>query len=208
MQINEASDAHTTTSNRFVTKRDNRKCKYCGSVLDNAGRHTDEWVRTWAHNGDQHRSRMYRVWGSMRERCNNPQQCRYSSYGGRGIKVCNEWDDFANFREWALSAGYAPGLQVDRIDNDKGYNADNCRMATHSQQQQNRRLPSRYKTGKRYARRFLSEDDMYAIRESTLSDSTLGEIYDIHSSHARNIKLRNACRDLPERVPVEREYAN
>ncbi len=204
MCTNAASEAQIITSSPsscFVFKQAERLiCKYCGSILDKNFKHTEEWIRSWRDSGVQHRSRMYRVWGSMRERCNNPKQCRYSSYGGRGIKVCDEWKDFAKFREWALSAGYAPGLQVDRKDNDKGYNPENCRIATRHEQQQNRRLPSRHKTGKRYARRFFTEDDVYAIRESKLNYSALGRIYDIHSTHARNIKLRRAWRDLPERA--------
>ncbi len=204
MQINGALKAHTITSSPspcFVFKRGERRiCKYCGSVLDSESKHTDTWVRTWRSNSVQHRSRMYRVWGSMRERCNNPKQCRYSSYGGRGIKVCDEWNDFAKFREWALSAGYAPGLQVDRKDNDQGYNSENCRIATRHEQQQNRRLPSRHKTGKRYARRFLTEEDIYKIRESELSYSQIARIYDIDGTHARNIKLRKSWQDLPERA--------
>jgi len=206
MQINEASEAQITTSSPslcFVFKQGERLiCKYCGAILDKNSKHTDEWIRSWRSNSVQHRSRLYRVWGSMRERCNNPKQCRYSSYGGRGIKVCDEWKDFAKFREWALSAGYLPGLQVDRKDNDKGYNSENCRIATRHEQQQNRRLPSRHKTGKRYARRFITEEDVYAIRESKLSYSALGRIYDIDSTHARNIRLRRSWKELPERALV------
>jgi len=175
-------------------------CKYCGSVLDSEGKHTDEWIRSWNGNSVRHRARIYRVWTAMRERCNNPKQIRYDSYGGRGLTVCPEWDDFAVFRQWMLEQGYRPGLQLDRVDNDDGYYPANCRLSTHTQQMQNRRLPSRHKTGKRYARRFFTEDDVYAIRESKLSYSALGRIYDIHSTHARNIKLRMAWRDLPERA--------
>ncbi len=202
MQINEVSATPISPSS-LNTKQDQRQlCKYCGSVLDSDGKHTDEWIRSWNGSEVQHRSRIYRVWGSMRERCNNPKQCRYSSYGGRGIKVCDEWNDFAKFREWALSAGYAPGLQVDRQDNDKGYSPENCRLVTRHEQQQNRRLPNRHKTGKRYGRRFIADEDVYAIRESELSYSALGRIFDIHNTHARNIKLRRAWKDLPERAPT------
>ncbi len=203
MWINEASEAQIITSSPppcFVFKQGERLiCKYCGSILDENGKHSDNWMRSWRSDGVQHRSRMYRVWGSMRERCNNPKQCRYSSYGGRGIKVCDEWKDFAKFREWMLEQGYGPGLQIDRTDNDDGYYPTNCRLCTRTEQMQNRRLPSRHKTGKRYGRRFFTEDDVYAIRESKLSYSALARIYDIHSTHARNIRLRRSWKDLPER---------
>ena len=138
----------------------------------------------------------------MRDRCNNPNQVRYSSYGGRGIKICDEWNDFAVFREWALSAGYAPGLQVDRKDNDRGYNPDNCRIATRSEQQQNRRLPGRYKHGRRYNTTNLSEEDIYEIRASKGTQTALGKKYGVHGTTIRNIQIRKSWRDLPERNPV------
>ncbi len=65
---------------------------------------------------------------------------------------------------------------------------------------QNRRLPSRHKTGKRYNRTELTVEDIYTIRESELSYAQLAKIYDIHGTHARNIKLRKSWQDLPERV--------
>ncbi len=175
-------------------------CKYCGSILDQDGKHTDEWKRSWNGDSVRHRARIYRVWAAMHERCHNPNQPRFAAYGGRGLTVCPEWDDFAVFRQWMLDQGYRPGLQLDRIDNDDGYYPTNCRLCTRTEQMQNRRLPSRHKTGKRYARRFFTEDDVYAIRESKLSYSALARIYDIHSTHARNIRLRKSWRDLPERV--------
>ncbi len=206
MQINGALKAHTITSSPspcFVFKQGERRiCKYCGSILDRNFKHTNTWIRTWRSDGVQHRSRMYRVWGSMRERCNNPKQCRYSSYGGRGIKVCDEWKDFAKFREWMLEQGYGPGLQIDRTDNDDGYHPANCRLCTHTEQMQNRRLPSRHKTGKRYNNRFLTPDDIYDIRDSDKDQTELGRIYDVHSTTIRNIKLRMAWKDLPERALV------
>ncbi len=115
--------------------------------------------------------------------------------------MCDEWNDFAKFREWMLEQGYKPGLQLDRIDNDDGYYPANCRLCTRTEQMQNRRLPSRHKTGKRYARRFITEEDVYDIRESKLSYSAIGRKYDIHNTFARNINLRKAWKDLPERVP-------
>ncbi len=195
MQINGALEAQITIPRKTP-------CMYCGSILDANGQHTNEWVRTRQSGIDKYRSRMYRVWGAMLERCNNPNQARYSSYGGRGIKVCDEWNDFAVFREWALSAGYAPGLQLDRKDNDRGYNPDNCRIATRSEQQQNRRLPNRHKTGKRYARRFLTEEDVHMIRESQLTNQVLADQFDMHNATISNIKRRKAWKHLPERQSV------
>ena len=86
------------------------------------------------------RTRLYRIYSSMRERCYRPQHMHYANYGGRGIDVCPEWrGDFAAFREWAMSHGYADNLSIDRIDNDRGYSPDNCRWADAKTQCGNRR---------------------------------------------------------------------
>ncbi len=74
---------------------------------------------------------LYKVWKGMLRRCNNNHEKAYPNYGGRGIKVCDEWDtDFMAFREWAMANGYEQGLEIDRRDNDKGYAPDNCRFVT------------------------------------------------------------------------------
>lgn len=81
-------------------------------------------------------TRPYKIWTAMRQRCNNPKEESYQSYGGRGINVCKEWDTFAGF--WSeMAEGYAPNLTIDRIDNDGDYCKTNCRWATKVQQARN-----------------------------------------------------------------------
>ena len=64
----------------------------------------------------------------MKNRCLNPKVERYKRYGGRGITVCDEWrNSFEDFRDWAMSHGYADGRSIDRIDSDGNYEPSNCR---------------------------------------------------------------------------------
>lgn len=75
----------------------------------------------------------------MKQRCLNPNNHKYQRYGGRGIKVCNEWlKDFYTFNYWALSHGYKKGLSIDRIDVNGNYEPNNCRWASQKVQQNNR----------------------------------------------------------------------
>lgn len=74
----------------------------------------------------------------MKKRCQNPNNSDYPHYGGRGIKVCEEWQDYANFRDWALSHGYSDELSIDRIDVDGDYEPNNCRFISMKEQCNNR----------------------------------------------------------------------
>ena len=100
--------------------------------------------RTAKHNGrsrlKQQNYRLYYIWDGMKQRCNNPNNHSFQGYGGRGIRVCEEWlNDFAAFQTWALAHGYADDLTIDRIDNYKGYSPDNCQWITIQEQQHHRR---------------------------------------------------------------------
>ena len=82
-------------------------------------------------------TRLYNIWSKMRQRCNDENDPAFDRYGGRGIKVCAEWDDFATFRAWALANGYADHLTIDRIKNTDGYRPENCRWSTYAEQNRN-----------------------------------------------------------------------
>jgi hypothetical protein len=85
---------------------------------------------------------LYEMWKMMRKRCYWPKHHGYQNWGARGIKVCGRWrSSFWNFVE---DMGERPaGMVLDRIDNDGDYEPGNCRWATHSQSQENRRPPRR-----------------------------------------------------------------
>lgn len=77
------------------------------------------------------RTPLYRVYSDMKSRCSNSNHPEYHNYGGRGIRVCDDWiADYLVFHTWAMSNGYKKGLEIDRQDNNRGYSSDNCRWVT------------------------------------------------------------------------------
>jgi hypothetical protein len=86
-------------------------------------------------------TRLHNIWGAMKQRCNNPNFKQWKDYGGRGIKVCDEWNSkhgFDSFYKWAMDNGYDSKLEIDRIDNDGNYEPNNCRFVTHKENMNNR----------------------------------------------------------------------
>lgn len=76
----------------------------------------------------------------MKQRCYDTKHTYYLHYGGRGIKVCDEWkDDFMCFYTWAINNGYNDTLTLDRVDNDGDYEPNNCQWSTMRKQSNNRR---------------------------------------------------------------------
>lgn len=86
----------------------------------------------------QHDTRLYRIWNTMKNRCQNPKVHNYFRYGERGINVCPDWQEFTPFYEWSMANGYQENLTLDRIDNFKGYSPENCRWVTMKEQQNNK----------------------------------------------------------------------
>lgn len=96
------------------------------------------------------RTRLYNVWNGMKERCYNSNNTEYHNYGGRGIRVCDEWlNNFPAFRDWAINSGYDPKAKygkttIDRIDVNGNYEPSNCRWVDSLIQANNTRTVKRY----------------------------------------------------------------
>lgn len=89
---------------------------------------------------DRINKRIQRIWAGMHTRCYNENVDYYKHYGGRGIKMCDEWigeNGCRHFYEWAKKNGYKDGLTIDRIDNDGNYEPSNCRWITKTEQMSN-----------------------------------------------------------------------
>lgn len=95
---------------------------------------------------NQSKTRLYGIWKKMKDRCENSTVAAFKNYGGRGIKVCEEWRRFENFYA-DMSADYKDSLTLERIDPNKGYEKENCKWIPAKEQARNKTLSRNNKTG-------------------------------------------------------------
>ena len=114
------------------------KCE-CGNVKEMSyfnlkdKRRINKWCEGCKPKVNKTRRRLKNIRGSMKHRCYNPESASYHNYGGKGIRVCDEWlESLDNFYKWAIHNGYKDGLTIDRIDSNKDYCPENCRWISKS----------------------------------------------------------------------------
>jgi len=107
----------------------------CPKCLQEVERRLDNGLRQKSCGCDkvkhgESKTKLHDVWRSMKKRILNPKTHNYKDYGGRGIKICDEWLEYIPFRDWALNNGYEEGLVIDRRNPDGNYESSNCRFLT------------------------------------------------------------------------------
>jgi len=118
----------------------------CGCLRREVSSATGKLSLKHGHTVGKHATVEYRAWKAMISRCADPANASYANYGGRGIEVCARWRGPDGFAHFIADMGPRPGASsikggysIDRVDNSGNYRPDNCRWATHRQQQRNRR---------------------------------------------------------------------
>jgi len=170
--------------------------KSCGCLnIDVA---TDRIVSFNYKHGGSH-SKLFHVWSSMKARCNDQNN---RDYGARGIRVCDEWKDFENFRDWAETNGYSEDLTIERLDFNGNYEPSNCTWIPPKEQAKNRRS----------SRKFIVDGETRCISDWSefvgLEKSTLGKLIERKSQEeAQRLVEEYVRRGHGVRKPYRRKSA-
>lgn len=130
-------NGYTVIDYNDETKKYEFVCDECGTKKIGYYYHL---MQVCTHAMDLTYATLSRTLRSMKSRCFSPRSSCYKDYGGRGITICDEWLKYPKaFQEWSLENGWEPGLQLDRINNDLGYEPNNCRWVLPIVNQNNKR---------------------------------------------------------------------
>lgn len=169
---------------------------YVKSTAISCGCKTNELKAKGATKHGGSYSRLYGIHEGMMARCFNPNSCRYSRYGKRGITVCNEWkSNFKEFESWALQNGYRDDLTIERVNNDGNYEPDNCKWIPAKDQFKNRTFE---RGSKRWMAK-LKETDIPEIRfllSKGFSQQKIGDMYGVSREAVRSIKNNKSWRHV------------
>jgi len=140
--------------------------KSCGCLKDDTakGRNKTHGMRF---------EKIYTIWNSMIQRCANKKN---DNYGGKGITVCSDWLNFEGFYEFAKANNYKDGLSIERIDNSKGYNANNCIF-----------IPKEHQNKNKSNTKILDKDVPYILKVYTETKRTLVDISKEFNCHPTRI---------------------
>jgi len=174
------------------------KCD-CGNVKDmlssnvvnlttkSCGCFAQETISLRSRKHGLHKSKIYKSWTSMKQRCDNSDTHGYHRYGGRGIRYSAEWKSFDGFYK-DMGSSYIDGYQIDRIDNDGDYEPENCRWSSpmeNSQNKENNKLnPEAVKVIK------------YALKYMDVTQSKIAKLYSISPSLVTAIKQGRAWSNI------------
>lgn len=143
--------------------------KSCGCLLIEAARKQAKELKEKNKTHGLSKTRIYKTYRGMKDRCLNPNDMHYPDYGGRGIIVCDEWkNDFMSFYNWAMDNGYTEKLTIDRIDVNGNYEPSNCRWVDIKVQANNKR-DSRKISFKGETKTISEWADKYGLKRVTLA---------------------------------------